>query len=365
VCASDDRYTDDVHYMGGCLLRDNVSWASTMFAYTSCPPDPALVGDGWRKMWLDRLEGSGLWLAEWLSHQRRDDYWRHGSVCEDYTAIRCPVMTVSGWADGYSNAVFRLLEGLEVPARGLIGPWSHAYPNLGQPGPAIGFLQEVLQWWDRWLKDLENGAMDRPALAIWMQDAVTPSTAYEKRPGRWVGEPSWPSPIETTRYPLAGHRIGRPGEDVGTQKLTVQSPLSVGQYAGRWCSYNAPADLPYDQREEDGGSLIFDSPVLSEPLELLGTPVLDLEFSVDKPLAMVAVRLSDVAPDGRRPESALGWRISPSNPTHQSPWRPGSVTTRVWRSTPWRSPSPPAAGCGCRFRRLTGRSPGRRRSRRC
>ena len=100
LSSTDDRYADDVHYMGGCMLTDNLSWASTMFAYNSLPPDPALVGDRWRDQWFERLEGSGLWLETWLQHQRRDDYWRHGSVCEDFSAIKTPVMAVSGWADG-------------------------------------------------------------------------------------------------------------------------------------------------------------------------------------------------------------------------------------------------------------------------
>jgi putative CocE/NonD family hydrolase len=115
VSFTDDRYTDDVHYMGGCLLTDNLSWASTMLAYNSCPPDPEVVGEAWREMWHERLRGSGLWLAEWLRHQHRDDYWRHGSVCEDYAAIQVPVLAASGWADGYTNAVFRLLAALDVP----------------------------------------------------------------------------------------------------------------------------------------------------------------------------------------------------------------------------------------------------------
>ncbi|MEX0914152.1 MAG: CocE/NonD family hydrolase [Demequina sp.] len=308
ACSSDDRYLDDVHYMGGCLLSDNLSWASTMFAYNSCPPDPAIVGEHWRDMWIERLTHSGLWLEEWLRHQRRDDYWIRGSVNTDYGAIACPVFAVSGWADGYSNAVFRLLEGLEVPARGLIGPWSHKYPHLGQPGPAIGFLQEAVAWWDHWLKDqTDNGAMDNPPLSIWMQDAVRPATTYEVRPGRWVGEPGWPSPhIEHTRFPLGSHRIGAPDTTLASPELSVQSPLSVGQFAGKWCSYNAPPDMPYDQREEDGGSLVFDSDPLEERLEVLGAPRVEIALSTDRSVAMVAVRLSDVAPDGEATRVSYG-----------------------------------------------------------
>ena len=303
VSSSDDRYTDDVHYMGGCLLTDNLSWASTMFAYNSSPPDPAIVGDRWREMWTDRLEHSGLWLEEWLRHQRRDEYWQHGSVNEDYADIEVPVFAVSGWADGYSNSVFRLLEGLDVPTRGLVGPWSHKYPHLGQPGPAIGFLQEVVAWWDHWLKGkIDNGAMDGPKLSIWMQDSVAPATTYEERPGRWVGEPRWPSPrIVDTRRPLGRHRILGPDAEQGdwdsSPLPSVQSPLSVGQFGGKWCSYNAPPDMPYDQREEDGGALVFDSEPLTERLELLGAPAVELALTADRPVAMVAVRLSDVALD--------------------------------------------------------------------
>ncbi|AQS71433.1 CocE/NonD family hydrolase [Streptomyces pactum] len=303
---TDDRHADDMHYMGGAMLSDNLAEAGTMFAYATCPPDPAVVGDRWRDMWLERLEHSQPWVLEWLRHQRRDDYWRHASVAENYQDVQCPVLASSGWADGYSNAVTRLLAHLDVPRKGLIGPWSHKFPHLGEPGPAIGYLQEVVRWWDHWLKGVDNGVMDGPMLRTWMQDSVPPSTSYEERPGRWVAEPCWPSPhVRPTTHALTRHRIVPPGEprertagsDDG-DPLTVRSPLSVGQFAGKWASYNAPPDLPYDQREEDGGSLVFETEPLTERLEILGSPTVDLDLSADEPVAMVAARLSDVSPDG-------------------------------------------------------------------
>ncbi|WP_017607589.1 CocE/NonD family hydrolase [Nocardiopsis xinjiangensis] len=307
--STDDRYSDDVHYMGGCLLADNLSWASTMFAYNSSPPDPELVGERWRQMWHERLEHSGLWLDAWLRHQRRDGFWKHGSVAEDLGAIDVPVMAVSGWADGYSNSVFRLMAGLDVPRLGLLGPWSHKYPHLGKPGPAIGFLQELVRWWDRWLKGIDNGVMDAPMLRAWMQDSVAPSTEYEERPGRWVGENTWPSPsVEPfVRFLEHGYILQEGAEpELDRGPMTLSSPLSTGQYAGKWCSYNAPPDLPADQREEDGGSMVFDSAPLTERVEILGSPVVDLDLSVDRPDAMVAVRLSDVAPDGEATRVTYG-----------------------------------------------------------
>lgn len=300
VCSTDDRYADDVHYMGGCLLGDNLSWASTMFAYNSLPPDPAIVGDRWREMWFERLEHSGLWLETWLHHQYRDDYWRHGSICEDFAQVQVPVMAVSGWADGYSNAVFRLLENLPGPRMGLIGPWSHKYPHIGIPGPAIGFLQEALRWWDKWLKATETGIMDEPMLRAWMLDSMPPSTFYHQRYGRWVSEPAWPPANPQPRsYHLAPYRLIEAAEPGPDAELTLQSPLSIGLFAGKWCSYSNTPDLPHDQREEDGGALTFTSEPLEEPLEILGAPILDLELASSQPVAMIAVRLSDMRPDNK------------------------------------------------------------------
>lgn len=341
---TDDRYADDMHYMGGALLSDNLAEAGTMFAYGTMPPDPLMVGDRWRGMWHERMEGTRPWVLEWLGHQRRDDYWRHASVCEDYGAVRCPVLASSGWADGYSNAVTRLLANLDVPRKGLIGPWSHKFPHLGEPGPAIGYLQEVVRWWDHWLKGVDNGVMDGPMLRTWMQDSVPPSTSYEERPGRWVGEPSWPSPhITPVVRRLTRHSLSDPipqseaqeskalaeAADVrehdgerSAEGLSVQSPLSVGQFGGKWASYNAPPDLPYDQREEDGGSLVFETEQLAERTEILGSPCVELDLSVSEPVAMVAARLSDVAPDGSATRVSYGLLNLTRNEAHNSDPRP-------------------------------------------
>ena len=326
LCSTDDRYADDIHHMGGCLLGDNLSWASVMFAYNSLPPDPEIVGDRWGGIWRARLEGSGLWLETWLRHQRRDAYWRHGSISEDYGAVQCPVMAVSGWADGYSNAVFRLLANLTVPRKGLVGPWSHKYPHIATPGPAIGFLQECLRWWDHWLKGRESGVMDEPMLRVWMQDSVPPTPSYSHRPGRWVAEPDWPSPnVRPRRQRLAPGRILAEGATAPSAVLPVQSPLTLGLFAGKWCSFAAGPDLAHDQREEDGGALVFETDPLEEPLEILGAPVIELELESDRPLAMVAARLSDVAPDGKATRVTYGMlNLTHRNSrAHPEPMEPG------------------------------------------
>lgn len=298
LCSTDDRYDNDIHYMGGCLLLENFSWGATMFAINGTPPDPALVGDKWRDLWLQRLESGGLYVEEWHKNQRRNQFWKHASVCEDYSAIQCPVYLVGGWLDPYKNSIFRMLEHFQCPKKGLVGPWAHKHPNFAKPGPQIGFLQESLRWWDKWLKGIETGIMEEPMLRCYIQDTVSPQTHTDFRPGHWVGESSWPSDgiVPST----LGFAAGRLTDEIATtdEKLSIRSPHTVGLAAGRWIAYGEGTDAPSDQRSEAGGSLIFDSQKLERFIDILGAPVLRLRVASDQTTAFVAAVLSEVLPDG-------------------------------------------------------------------
>ena len=310
LCSTDDRYADDVHYRGGCVLAlDMLHWASSMMTWNARPPDPRLAGESWRETWLERLEAANAWIEPWLSHQRRDEYWKQGSVCENFSAIECPVFAVGGFADGYTNAVPRLLEGLSVPRKGLIGPWAHAFPDDASPGPSIGFLQECVRWFDHWLKGVENGVMDEPMLRVWMQDSVEPRPAYEVRPGRWVAEPSWPSPhVETQHWELP--------EEGGRSLRAVQS---TGTEAGAWTAEGQSADLATDQRPDDALSITYDFEPLAEPVEILGLPSVTLDLAVDRPHALVCVRLCEVFPDGTAALVTRGLLNLTHRASHEAP----------------------------------------------
>ncbi|MDQ3096574.1 MAG: CocE/NonD family hydrolase [Chloroflexota bacterium] len=320
MCSTDDRYADDVHYMGGCMLANEVlGWASTMLSYGARPPLPDVVGDRWREMWLDRLERTPPYAEAWVGHQRRDAYWKQGSVCEDYSAIDVPVYAIGGWADGYTNAVQRLVENLPGVRKGLIGPWPHGYPHVARVGPQIGFLQEALRWWDRWLKGVENGIENEPVLRVWMQEAIPPSATQTDRPGRWLVEPSWPSPnVGPVTYALntSGALDRQPGPESRVQQA---GPLVTALDGGIWCPYGAPADFPGDQRATDGMSLAFTSAPLAERVEILGYPEVSLALDADRAAAQVAVRLCDVAPDGASTLISYGLLNLTHRESHEHP----------------------------------------------
>jgi putative CocE/NonD family hydrolase len=235
------------------------------------------------------------WLEQWLAHQRRDAYWKHGSVCQDYGAIDCAVYAIGGWEDSYSMPC-RGSGRAGLPRKGLIGPWTHAYPHLSEPGPAIGYLQEAVRWWDHWLKGIDSGIMDEPMYRVWMLEPKAPKPWYPCHPGRWVAEDVWPSP-----------RIQAQDLHLGPTGLTAAALLAdrfPDPFAAdhrwrqrRWGSMARSPDLPSISGSRMRASLCFDTPPLAADIEILGAPELRLRLSADR-WAHLAARLCDVAPDG-------------------------------------------------------------------
>ena len=298
ICSTDDRYADDIHFMGGCLLNDNLTWSQQMLALSSRPPDPDLIGENWRALWLERLEALPFLAANWLKHPRRDAFWKHGSVCEDFGAIEAAVLAVGGWHDAYSNAIPRLLSGLKAPAKGIIGPWEHRYPHLAKVGPAIDFLKECVRWWDRWLKGDQNGVDSDPALRAYLLKSAPPCSQIGYRDGLWVGEECWP-PLDASsqKFYLAPGKLTV--DPPGPGLISVSTPLDLGLAAGNFCpGMRVDNELSEDQRLDDEKAVVFDGETLTEELAILGAPTVAVAFSCDFPDAKLVARLCDVAPDG-------------------------------------------------------------------
>ena len=302
------------YYKNGCLLAGNLGAMSILIAYHARPPDPAVVGEAWREKWRIRLDAAERAFADPAA------LMAGGSTVvgafDDYRAIACPLYAMSGWCDTHPDIVLDLLGALDGPRKGLIGPWAHVYPHLGGPGPKLGFLQEVRRWFDHWLKDVDSGIMDEPMLRVWMPESAPPRPDDDERPGRWVAEPAWPSPTIAMRaYAVTAAGLAEaPGDDA---HLTLRSPQTVGAASGMWMPYMAygpAAELPGDQRIDDAGSLVFDSAPLAEPIEMLGIALATLEVAADRPRALVAVRLCDVAPDGASARVAWGMQALDNEP---------------------------------------------------
>ena len=300
LCSTDDRYADDIHYKGGAMLMENIGWAATMFSYSTAPPDPQLVGDDWLGMWKNRLENMPLLVKTWMQHQSRDEYWQHGSICEDYSSIKASVYCMTGWADAYTNSIPRMMEHLHCPKKTLVGPWLHKYPHFALPEPRIGFLQEALRWWDYWLKGIDTGIMDEPSCTFYLQQSVPPKPSYAQRNGRWIQTQSWPDleKVKPQTWCLTDTGLANDRQELSTA-VKIDSPLTTGTHSGEFMALWFGPDYPTDQRPDDALSICFDTEVLSQDIDIVGQPILKLKVSSEKPCGQLTARLSDIAPDGQ------------------------------------------------------------------
>lgn len=297
MCATDMRFANDAHYVGGSPGLTNLKWAAGFEMVMSGPPDPEIVGPRWEAMWRERLEQTPSIAARWLQHQSNDAYWRHGSVGLDYGAIKCPVYIVDGWADSYAESAERLLRGITTPKKALFGPWGHIYPDFGRPGPSLDWAFEELRWWRHWLAGEDNGVMAGPEFRFYMPYLTPAETKMGEIPGRWAGEAAWPSPnVTARRLYLAPGRLAEAPPAAST--LTYVGDKAVGLAKPEWIPY-AIAELPPDQAGDDSRSLVFDLPALTEDLEIVGVPSLRLTVTSDRPVAKLAARLCEVDAEGR------------------------------------------------------------------
>ncbi len=288
-----DRYADDVHYKGGIQHSDNISWAATVLSWFSMPPDPDQIGDTWRAMWLERLENTPPLPRLWTEHRDRDAYWKHGSVCEDCSTIKAAVLAFGGLHDGYRNTMRYLVENLDAPVKGVAGPWGHKYPHISQIGPSIGYLQEALRWWDRWLKGVDNGAERDPAWRAYVMDSAKPDVSASHRAGRWICEQTLPSARVRVRDLPLGDALS------GPLPATVAPDLRHGEQCGEFFTFGfGPGELPDDQQPDDARSACFDGQPLEHGMDIVGRPTVRLRVAADRPRAQLVVRLCDLRPDG-------------------------------------------------------------------
>jgi putative CocE/NonD family hydrolase len=312
--ASDDRWSDDVHYMGGALrLLDLVDYPLYMVAMNGLPPVPALA-DGppgaWRREWARRVTDTPPWLITWLDEQADGPYWRQGSVRASpgagerrppsYERIACPTMLIAGWADGYRNISFRAVRALSsqgTPVTLLLGPWAHGSPSSTAPGPFVDHVPLMARWWDRWLRDAPNGMDAEPPVTVFVRGYAPPQPDAKAWPGRWQARDL--ASLDGGRdrvFPLCDARLS--GGVLRGSVARHQPVLDVGTTAWNSCAGSQPWGQPADQTPDDARSLCLEFDV--EPgTVVLGHPRLRLRVRPDDPVTFVSAKLSMVPAAGR------------------------------------------------------------------
>ena len=320
VTPSDFWHQDN--YVGGAFhLCLNMWWAFRTSGRVFQNLEPFDLHQVYRTLPLieaDRATGRTVdFYRDWLEHEAYDDYWRAISNHHQYPNIDVPIFNMCGWYDAYAGAAFLNFDGMqksgrtEATRRGqriLIGPWTHALGSstVGQldfGSQADTDLQaEELRWFDYWLKGMDTGILNEPAVKVFTMGA-----------NQWRLANEWPLP-ETTFTPFFLHSGGRANTLIGDGLLSREEPGSeppdqfaydpehpVPTIGGNHS--NSPEYLPagpFDQRglEMRADMLVYTSSPLTEELTITGPVQCRLYVASTAPDTDFVARLIDVYPNG-------------------------------------------------------------------
>jgi predicted acyl esterase len=293
IQGTDDLFRDDVHFIDGMMHVDSYEIGQDIANILPAPPD-YVIDEAYFRNRFD----TEPWLLLYKRQQHDGPFWNRASLNSDYSSIRIPTFVIGGWYDGYRDSVPRMLEKLDAPVKGMMGPWAHTWPNSPYPEPGMEWRHEAVRWFDHWLKGDDTGIMDEPRFAVYVRKWHPPGVV-DKVPGYWRWEDGWP--IDRSKnlalYAHADHTLSSTNSGGGDGQIhRLRYIPTVGIEASG--NVNWWGDFPWDQRGTDAYSLVYDSAPLVQDLEILGFPRAILNVSADEPLANWIVRISDIAPDG-------------------------------------------------------------------
>lgn len=212
-------------------------------------------------------ENSGDFTPYWEAREHRDGL----------ANLRAATLIGHGLFD--PNVLTRSYIGLldrwpeDVPLKMLLGIYGHSSPDTAEHNPDGGrkdWLDMLTAWYDRYLKDLDSGVEDWPAVQV--QDAR----------GQWRQEGNW----------VRGEQVGaRDGALALSSGTTSAIPGNSG--GGVLGAVNPSGSTTYLQAQATGarGTVSFATPPLKGDLRILGDPVLDVSLKISDPNAKIGARL--------------------------------------------------------------------------
>jgi len=287
-CATDDLYHDDIHFLDGAFHVD--PYEMNIDTDLGLPRSPEYRLD--EDYFKERFDAYP-WFLTYLKNQQDGDFWRKNSLRWNYDSIQIPVFLLGGLLDNYRDSIPRMLENMKVPLKAEIGPYNHAWPDNGVPGPNYEWRHELVRWWDYWLKGINTGILDEPSFTVFVRDSHAPDPQLKMTPGQFRYE-TWP--INRTvwkKYFLSRKKslsLNIKKNQVDRLKYVPGFGVELGPWWGETIG---------DMRPADAGSLVYDSDILTEKKEIIGFPRIFLKVSADAKLAHWVARLEDVHPDGR------------------------------------------------------------------
>src|ERR1700722_9002370 len=265
MCATEELFHDDIHYIDGLMHVDEFELGMDM--QVGLTPAPNFPTD--EKSLATRFDARP-WFLLYLHQQRDGPFWQRASISGDqYAQYKVPTFMIGGFLDGYRDSIGRFLSRVKnAPVKALLGPWNHSFPDDAQPGPTIEWRVEATRWWDYWLKGKQNGILDEPRFEVYMRHWYPPDPNIAEIPGDWRAENSFPpaNAHTETLYFSPNHSLRSSVPPVADSEQLKYVP-SIGAETGFWWG-----DFTTDQRPIDAFSLVYDSEPLDKDTAILGWP---------------------------------------------------------------------------------------------
>ncbi len=234
-------------------------------------------------------------------------FWKTRSPLEVVDRIDVPAFVVGGHHDLFQRGEPLVYERLKrhVPARLLMGPWTHVEGSSGAglPRDGVPSLSEIeLRWFDHWLYGIDTDVKRIPKV-----------TQYVYGKERYKVQADWPDPRlkPRRRYLRGGGRITRPAPRPGESPLSFAQNPTAGvctQSTVQWTAgLGDGIPCTSDGSADDAESAVYETKPLRRKLELSGPILANLWVRTTAADAVVAVRVKDVGPDGKATELTAGW----------------------------------------------------------
>ena len=339
-----DYHNGWTYQSGAFLLGFSMSWTISAFAITNLAKirPPAEEWTALRDSLIDALDAPGPsyshfplmeyprlkhpglapYFYDWLDHPSEDEYWKRWKVSDFHEQLTIPVFNIGGWYDIFLNGTLANYQGMKhraaseearSAARLVVGPWFHGAPLLGQVSGelnfglaasslAYGLEDQVLRWFDYWLKGEENGCLDSP-----------PVTVFTMGENRWRSFDQWPpeGAREVTWFLHSGGLANtldgdgqldtrRPADEPRDHFLYDPRDPVPTRGGGLCCGPTMSPGGAHDQRpiESRPDVLVYSSEPLEEDLEVSGPVRVHLWASSSAPDTDFTAKLVDVHPNG-------------------------------------------------------------------
>jgi putative CocE/NonD family hydrolase len=312
------RYLEELPYQGGAWMhRWSLSWINGVSGRIDQGPN--LSGTNWDEvlahrplLTADSVMGRSMRLyREMLEHPLMTDYWKRIQFTdEDFAKITIPTLTTTGWFDGDQPGALFYWRGLMAKAPNkaqhflVAGPWEHANTFLGgtlkvgdtelPPASIIDNKAAHLAFFD-WCLKQSKSSYEAPRARVFVTGANV-----------WREYDSYP-PAQSTPQTLYLASGGRANSIEGDGRLTWQAPANQPPDHFTFDpKHPVPDGVGGEQFGEDrrplqrrDDVLVYTSEVLTEPLEIIGNVIVNLEAASDALDTDFTAVLTDVGPDGR------------------------------------------------------------------